>query len=120
MEQHQSLRVSGGAIALCQLETFARPVWAAFLAALLRVSHSTIQLKSAGDGDDLDQTACSPRSHGEEPVSEPRAKERIFLLRRPGGEMGSFASIAGAETTPTREFGRHVFEIAALMRNREA
>ena len=30
--------------------------------------------------------------------------------------MGSFASIAGAETALTREFGRHVFEIAALLR----
>jgi hypothetical protein len=30
--------------------------------------------------------------------------------------MGSFASIAGAETALTRVFGRHVFEIAALLR----
>ena len=30
--------------------------------------------------------------------------------------MGSFVSIAGTETTLTREFGRHVFEIAALLR----
>jgi hypothetical protein len=30
--------------------------------------------------------------------------------------MGSFASIAGAEIALTREFGRHVFEIAALLR----
>ena len=30
--------------------------------------------------------------------------------------MGSFASIAGAETALTREFGRHVFEIATLLR----
>ena len=30
--------------------------------------------------------------------------------------MGSFGSIAGAETALTREFGRHVFEIAALLR----
>ena len=30
--------------------------------------------------------------------------------------MGSFASIAGTETALTREFGRHVFEIAALSR----
>ena len=30
--------------------------------------------------------------------------------------MGSFASIAGTETALTREFGRHVFEIAALLR----
>jgi hypothetical protein len=30
--------------------------------------------------------------------------------------MGSFASIAGAETALAREFGRHVFEIAALSR----
>jgi hypothetical protein len=37
------------------------------------------------------------------------------LLQRLGGEMGSFASIAGAETALTREFGRHVFEIAALL-----
>ena len=30
--------------------------------------------------------------------------------------MGSFGSIAGAETALTRDFGRHVFEIAALLR----
>jgi hypothetical protein len=30
--------------------------------------------------------------------------------------MGSFASIAGAETALTRVFGRNVFEIAALLR----
>ena len=44
------------------------------------------------------------------------SQERNFLLQRPGGETGSFGSIAGAETAPTREFGRHVFEIAALLR----
>ena len=44
------------------------------------------------------------------------SQERIFLLQRPGGETGSFGSIAGAETALTREFGRHVFEIAALLR----
>ena len=37
-------------------------------------------------------------------------------MQRPGDEMGPFAAIAGAETAPTREFGRHVFEIAALLR----
>ena len=37
-------------------------------------------------------------------------------MRRPGDEMGSFAAIACAETALTREFGRHVFEIAALLR----
>ena len=30
--------------------------------------------------------------------------------------MASFAAIAGAETAATGEFGRHVFEIAALLR----
>jgi hypothetical protein len=30
--------------------------------------------------------------------------------------MGSLGSIAGAETALTRDFGRHVFEIAALLR----
>ena len=30
--------------------------------------------------------------------------------------MGSFGSIAGAETALTREFGGHVFEIAGLLR----
>src|ERR1700730_16015592 len=30
--------------------------------------------------------------------------------------MGLFGSIAGAETALTRVFGRHVFEIAALLR----
>ena len=44
------------------------------------------------------------------------SQERNFLLQRPGREMGSFGSIAGAETALTREFGRHVFEIAALLR----
>src|SRR6202171_3657058 len=44
------------------------------------------------------------------------SQERIFVLQRPGGETGSFGSIAGAETALTREFGRHVFEIAALLR----
>ena len=38
------------------------------------------------------------------------------MLQRPGGEMGSFGSIAGAETALTRELDRHVFEIAALLR----
>src|SRR3981081_3466937 len=45
-----------------------------------------------------------------------RPPARHFLLQRPGGETGSFGSIAGAETALTREFGRHVFEIAALLR----
>ena len=44
------------------------------------------------------------------------SQERNFLLQRPGGETGSFGSIAGAETALTRVFGRHVFEIAALSR----
>src|ERR1700736_5911985 len=44
------------------------------------------------------------------------SQERNFLVQRPGGETGSFGSIAGAETALTREFGRHVFEIAALLR----
>jgi hypothetical protein len=30
--------------------------------------------------------------------------------------VGPFAAIAGAETAPTGEFGRHVFDIAALLR----
>jgi len=30
--------------------------------------------------------------------------------------MGTFGSIAGAETALTRDFGRHVFEMAALSR----
>ena len=37
-------------------------------------------------------------------------------MQRPGAEMASFAPIAGAETAPTREFGRHVFDITALSR----
>ena len=40
------------------------------------------------------------------------SQELNFLLRRPGGETSPFGSIAGAETALTREFGRHVFEIA--------
>jgi hypothetical protein len=53
------------------------------------------------------------------PVIEPlrhTRQERNFLLQRPGGETGSFGSIAGAETALTRVFGRHAFEIAALLR----
>jgi hypothetical protein len=44
------------------------------------------------------------------------SQERNLLLQRPGGETGPFGSIAGAETALTREFGRHVFDIAALLR----
>jgi hypothetical protein len=44
------------------------------------------------------------------------SQERNFLLQRLGDETGSFGSIAGAEAALTREFGRHVFEIAALLR----
>jgi hypothetical protein len=43
------------------------------------------------------------------------SQERNFLPR-PRGKLASFGSIAGAETAPTREFGRHAFEIAALLR----
>ena len=38
------------------------------------------------------------------------------MLQRPGGKMGRFTPIAGAETALTREFGKHVFEIAELLR----
>jgi hypothetical protein len=38
------------------------------------------------------------------------------LLQRPGGEIGRFTPIAGAETALTREFGKHVFEIAEVLR----
>ena len=38
------------------------------------------------------------------------------MLQRPRSELASFGSIAGAETALTREFGRHAFEIAALLR----
>jgi hypothetical protein len=65
-------------------------------------------------GDHLDQTGCSPRR--DRTSLRNSSQERNFLLQRPGGEMGSFASIAGAETALTRVFGRHVFEIAALLR----
>jgi hypothetical protein len=37
-------------------------------------------------------------------------------MQRRGAEMGSFAVNARAETAGIREFGRHVFEIAALSR----
>src|SRR5258707_14827708 len=56
-------------------------------------------------GDDLDQTACSPRR--DRTSLRNSSQERNFLLQRPGSKMGSFASIAGAETALTREFGRH-------------
>jgi hypothetical protein len=38
------------------------------------------------------------------------------LLQRPDGKMGRLTPIAGAETALTREFGKHVFEIAELLR----
>ena len=38
------------------------------------------------------------------------------MLQRPDGKMGRFTPIAGAETALTREFGKHVFEIAELLR----
>ena len=65
-------------------------------------------------GDHLDQTGCSPRR--DRTSLRNSSQERNFLLQRPGGEMGSFASIAGAETALAKEFSRHVFEIAALLR----
>jgi hypothetical protein len=60
------------------------------------------------------KTACSPRS--DRTRLRNSSQERNLLRKRQSGEMGSFASIAGAETALTREFGRHVFEIAALLR----
>src|SRR6266446_5434084 len=53
---------------------------------------------------------------GIEPSLRKSSQERNFLLQRPGGEMGSFASIAGTETALTSQFGRHAFENAALLR----
>src|SRR6266403_2367135 len=93
---------------------------------------------SRGDKDELEKARCSrdkcayhPRSSipedwvvetiwtklaaphaGIEPSLRNSSQERNFLLQRPGGEMGSFASIAGTETALTREFGRHAFENA--------
>src|SRR6202165_5422753 len=67
-----------------------------------------------GGGRHLEHTACSPRR--DRPSLRTSSQERNFWLQSPGGEMGSFGSIAGAETALTREFGRHVFEIAALLR----
>src|ERR1035437_10044066 len=43
-------------------------------------------------------------------------QERNFGGQRPEDEIGTFAAIAEAETALTRKFGRHVFEIAALLR----
>src|SRR5258708_26241365 len=51
-----------------------------------------------------------------EPSLRKSSQERNFLLQRPGGEMGSFASIARTETALTSQFGRHAFENAALLR----
>jgi hypothetical protein len=65
-------------------------------------------------GHHLDQTGCSPRSH--RTGLRNSSQERNFLLQRPRGELASFGSIAGAETALTREFGRHAFEVAALLR----
>jgi hypothetical protein len=64
-------------------------------------------------GDQLDQLAA-PHAVIETSLRN-SSQERNFLLQRPGGETGAFGSI-GAETALTREFGRHVFEIAALLR----
>src|SRR5258705_8331981 len=44
---------------------------------------------------------------GIEPSLRKSSQERNFLLQRPGGEMGSFASIGGTETALTSQFGRH-------------
>jgi hypothetical protein len=71
-------------------------------------------LEGLDGGADLDQTGCSPRSHRTSLRNS--SQERNFLLQRLSGEMGSFGSIAGAETQLTREFVRHVFEIAAQLR----
>ena len=43
-------------------------------------------------------------------------QERNFGGQRPEDEIGSFAAIEEAETALTRKFGRHVFEIARLLR----
>ena len=51
-----------------------------------------------------------------EPVSDTQSQERKFSMQRPVAEMASFAAIAGAETAPTREFGRHAFDITELLR----
>ena len=64
--------------------------------------------------DDLDQTACSPRR--DRTSLRNSSQERNVSPQRPGAEMGSFASSAGAETALARESARHVFEIAALLR----
>src|SRR6266478_8974187 len=53
---------------------------------------------------------------GIEPSLRKSSQERNFLLQRPGGETGSFASIGGTETALTSQFGRHAFENAALLR----
>jgi hypothetical protein len=71
-----------------------------------------------GEGD-LDQTGCFPRR--DRTSLRTSSQERNFLLRRPGGEMGSFASIAGAETRQPENLADmslrlRLFEIAALLR----
>ena len=71
-------------------------------------------LEGLDGGDSRDRTANSPPSHRTR-LRQP-GQERKFSMRRPGAEMASFAAIAGAETAPTREFGRHVFDITALLR----
>src|SRR5437764_1606941 len=54
-------------------------------------------------------TQSSKQSPNLEPGTE-------FFAAEQGGEMGSFGSIARAEIALTRDFGRHVFENAALLR----
>ena len=82
--------------------------------ALFGIVSESCGLRRLDGGDDLDQTGCSPPS--DRTRLRHSSQERNFSLQRPGGEMGSFAAIAAAETALTRDFARHAFEIAALLR----
>src|SRR6266478_2623722 len=83
-------------------------------AALLRVSHILYNYR-VWVVETIWTKLAAPHA-GIEPSLRKSSQERNFLLQRPGGEMGSFASIAGTETALTSQFGRHAFENAALLR----
>jgi hypothetical protein len=67
-----------------------------------------------GGGDGRDQAANSPRSR--RTSLRHLSQERNFSTQRQRRELGTFSAISVAETAFSREFNRHVFETAALMR----
>ena len=64
-------------------------------------------------GDDLDQTACSPRRHR---TSLPTRSGTEFFRAETDRKFRYLSSIEGAETALNKKFGRHVFDIAEVVR----